>query len=140
MELKLADYGENKEKFKRFLELGKGFGYFGDFIIVTAGHWNIDEDAIFIEANDCQIPDYSQTIKKVKKDEKDPLNRFDGLFDGRTYGGGRFVLIKDQEHEVAEFDMMEDGKRAELGYSWNGYGWTHLGNLHKNPELYEKIK
>tara|TARA_R110000868_G_scaffold149611_4_gene372108 strand:+ start:616 stop:933 length:318 start_codon:yes stop_codon:yes gene_type:complete len=29
-------------------------------------------------------------------DKKDPLNRFDGLFDGRTYGNGMFVLVDEE--------------------------------------------
>jgi hypothetical protein len=70
--LKLAEY--NKEgKFKRFLNCGiedRQF-LFGDKVIRINGL--------------CEEDYY--------KDEKDPLNRFNGRFDGITYGEGRFVLI-----------------------------------------------
>ena len=77
MKLRLAEYKDGK--FEKFLELGD-FLFGGDFIALTEkmtllGVWGFDEQISF------------------KKDQKDPLNRFDGLFDGRTYGEGRFVLI-----------------------------------------------
>lgn len=67
--LKLAEYKDRK--FKSFLELGRDFGYFGNFIQLT-----LNPDCL------------------VNKDKKDPLNYLNGLFDGRTYGEGRFVLIR----------------------------------------------
>lgn len=77
MELKLAEYKDGK--FKRFLELGTridNFGFCGEEIIIFD--------------TDCKEYDFFS----FKKDEKDPLNRFNGLFHGRTYGEGRFVLIE----------------------------------------------
>ncbi len=67
--LKLAEYkslGEiNEGKFIHFHYLDeKGFGYFRDKI------------AIFNESNGEYL--------WFEKDQKDPLNRFDGLFSGRT--------------------------------------------------------
>lgn len=78
MQLKLAEYKDGK--FEKFLELGKDFVFGGEFILLTEkmtllGVWGFGEPFSF------------------KKDEKDPLSRFDGLFDGITYGNGRFVLI-----------------------------------------------
>lgn len=88
MKLKLADYGENKEKFERFLEIGKDFWYYGNSVKISA-HFKEDEKEM---KKDGAILIFSQ--KTFQKDEKDPLNRFNGLFDGRTYGNGRFVLVK----------------------------------------------
>ena len=64
-------------KFEQFFDLGLNnaysFGFYGDTIKVYYA-W-IGES-------------FSYDL-----DEKDPLNRFGGLFDGFTYGDGRFVLI-----------------------------------------------
>ena len=35
-----------------------------------------------------------ERLEVFKKDEKDPLNRYNGLYDGFTYGNGRFVLME----------------------------------------------
>lgn len=86
MNLKLAQYNLETGKFEKFLELGKDFLFGGDFIV---------------KASVAQFPDgiivrswYVNEHFTYKKDEKDPLNRFDGLFDGITYGNGEFVLEK----------------------------------------------
>ena len=84
--IKLAKYSE-EGKFEKYLELGKDFLYGGDFIRVFASTEEEYKEmremkALVVFAN-----------KTLQKDEKDPLNRFDGLFNGRTYGDGRFVLI-----------------------------------------------
>ena len=76
--LKLAEYTKEGE-FKSFLELGRNFLLGGEKIV-------------FINNPDHYVVDFSVTVFGL--DKKDPLNRFDGLFDGRTYGGGRFVLIE----------------------------------------------
>lgn len=70
------------------------------------------------------------------KDEKDPLNRFNGLFDGRTYGKGRFVLVKDGEDDVKAtcnlpvfplYDPPLDEQKYELK--------EVIFNIHENPKL-----
>ena len=135
MNLKLADYGINKEKFERFLELGEDFGYFGDYVILA-----MSRDAFFFPP------------VKYRRDKKDPLNRFNGLFDGRTYGDGRFVLVIDDcdnIHSVETFDnygvrykeFLSEESYSKLNFSSNMYeNDKPEGNLHENPELYEKIK
>ena len=130
------------------------------------------------------------------KDQKDPLNRFNGLFDGRTYGEGKFVLIRETSlatnwsdyHKepykkikppaivdyIAQDDIIKftrgkvdheelvSYKEWENIFFWNNiknesnrFGnieddfseWVHkynfltkIGNIHENPELYDKIK
>ena len=81
--LKLAQYNE-KGEFEKFLELGKDFLLGGEFIVFH--NPNNQHNYKHIDINGLTHIDY-------KKDQKDPFNRFDGLFDGRTYGEGRFVLI-----------------------------------------------
>ena len=139
MEIKLAEYKDGK--FERFLELGKDFLFGGDFIALTEkmtllGVWGFGEQISF------------------KKDQKDPLNRFDGLFDGRTFGEGRFVLIH-QAGDFYEDSIIDDGlcgsysvdiKLLEWGRN-GGFvnqnsgellsldGSKYLGNIHQNPEM-----
>ena len=100
-----------------------------------------------------------ETAKKFLLDEKDPFNRFDGLFDGRTYGDGSFVLINGNEEDNVYKKIGKDitGQTFEF-YQLNKhirylftekdlkegllsiYDIHHLvGNLHENPELCEKI-
>jgi hypothetical protein len=101
------------------------------------------------------------------KDEKDPLNRFNGLFDGSTFEEGRFILIEDSDYQFfnckANFSdrwSYEDGNsnifisfegalckryRDRKGFFWRA-DFPELevseciGNIFENPELYEKIK
>lgn len=134
MNLKLAEYNADG-KFERFLELGQKsdhFGYFGDAISY------IEEKSVdpFVWINHFLV-----------KDPKDPLNRFDGLFHGRTYGDGRFVLIIDDCDKVIEIKNGNESRIiSQQEYVGQGY-WKKindrelsLGNLHENPELYSKIK
>ena len=79
MKLRLAEYKDGK--FEKFLELGD-FLFGGDFIALTE-----KMTLLGVFPSECNFYCFN-------KDEKDPLNRFNGLFDGRTYGNGRFVLIK----------------------------------------------
>jgi len=81
------------------------------------------------------------------KDKKDPLNRFDGLFDGRTYGEGRFVLILNIG-EVFQDDVLESrwlGGDLEVASNQPDEDKYYflpnevIGNLHENPELFLKI-
>ena len=77
-----------------------------------------------------------------ERDEKDPLNRFNGLFDGRTYGQEDFVLIQDDEDDIFK-RIVYDGYEDIFEYSMtkkDDREWQPSGNLHENPELYEKIK
>ena len=180
MELRLAEYNLETGKFERFLELGRDFAYAGYGIIVKNKKPLIDGSIldtwpyIWREAEDEGFFD---------KDEKDPLNRFNGLFDGRTYGNGRFILerkIKNERHyaycyvpDIWEFDVLhykktlfeksldkrvletfsktdyiperfEQGTKTVLGKFFNRVDFKDdilfHKNLHKNPELWEKIK
>ena len=170
MKLRLAEYKDGK--FERFLELGKDFLFGGEFVYLPKGIPQLD----FWE-NGEQEELYGSLFKL---DEKDPLNRFDGLFDGRTYGEGRFVLveglgIKDRHDKEIYIDdilakyasltqdlfLVRGNRTHNTGYEGgNFYGinlYYHttsaifdsedidlrsqiLGNLHKNPELWEKVK
>ena len=154
IELRLAEYDLETGKFKSFLELGKDFLLSKEFIYLPEGmpYDCCDEDAEEL---------YGQFFKK---DRQDPLKRFAGYFDGRTYGKGRFILmfgylLKSEECSDLTEDRMiwED----EIIYI-SGYGnllidnLAHrfyeigdvlmerclehtLGNLHENPELWDKL-
>lgn len=132
--MQLAEYNKDG-KFESFLE-------FDNFFI--SANWIIVDikseypDATFA----CGFAD-----NLFKKDETDPLNRFNGLFNGRTYGEGRFVLIEKDEHDIKQIERIfpdfkdisyERGKPIFDGRK-NRCEFL-LGNLHENPELYEKIK
>lgn len=89
---------------------------------------------------------------------KDPLNRFDGLFDGRTYGNGRFVLIEGVEYEglcVFEGDIVSYPYGMHMvvlreescdcfGYIYgirlSHFKFSKYSNIYENPELWEKVK
>jgi hypothetical protein len=143
--LRLAEYNLETGKFERFLELGKDFLFGGDYIMFAreSGYFYIDSAG--------------QEYREQFRDEKDPLNRFGGLFDGRTYGNGRFVLILQSMH-----GQEGDGKVKELDEVWhhpdqpddpnyhniikmwnleerNFFCSVKKGNLHENPELYDRI-
>jgi hypothetical protein len=188
IKVKLAEYKDGK--FKMFLnqsELSKeifetGFDTYkadhesDNFLLVDHESDGFLLGKNFIKIN-C-IADDELNGEVFLKDKKDPLNRFNGLFDGRTYGKGRFVLsryaelletYKDDfigtyeddfifyddgspEHktviELVEWDYEdhcfkngEDGSYCEAcGYlSWH-QGLKIAGNIHENPELYEKRK
>lgn len=118
MQIKLAKYVDGK--FEEFLELGKDFGYYGNFIackrnFLSGNEINFDEDGVGFC---CDLPCWV-----YKKDEKDPLGRFNGLFDGRTYGDGTFVLIRSFKYKNSI--VWEDN--FDTNYL--------VGNLHENPEL-----
>jgi len=152
--LKLAEYKDGK--FERFLELGKDFGYFEDFISV-ASDCSLAEN-LLIETDEWALA--SRTVIRFRKDEKDPLSRFDGLFDDRTYGEGRFVLIegfKFKEKIIWEDDVLgfynelikfkkdfvmsncghgEQSSMNRIGFYFCNTDTSFKGNLHKNPELF----
>jgi len=154
MNLKLAEYKNGK--FLRFLELGldKEFMYGGSHIAL-----NWQSDVLNID------PPYDRM--SFSKDETDPLERFNGLFDGRTYGEGKFVLILDTNHtpedpredtiwqddiaifgtrEVKKYELI---KQSIAGYHFNCFesngkrrdGWIHsaVGNIHQSPELFKEL-
>ena len=128
LNLKLAEYKDGK--FERFLELGSDFGnffYCGDCVGIYDESMEINNGAHYF------------------KDEKDPLNRFNGRFNGRTYGDGRFVLEQDDRDEM----MIEVKEGSDLwGKIAEGTEFGETGtmtaslffNLHEQPELWEKIK
>lgn len=134
MNLKLAEYKDGK--FERFLELdclnqdsGKTFSFSKDYVEV------IDYDNLCHET-------YLAKTDFYLKDEKDPLNRFNGLFDGRTYGEGRFVLIKDDEDDVyskLDYDGYDDIFVYTMEPAIHDDSFNICGNLHKNPELFKQI-
>lgn len=135
MNLKLVEYKERK--FEKFLKLGKDFVYGGDFIEIKTF---LKEG--YMEGGYEVVTGARPITEKYSKDETDPLNRFDGLFDGRTYGEGRFVLVLDDQDSVKEPDYV-----AFSGKSWEPESFSGkikkgklIGNLHENPELYDKIK
>lgn len=152
----LAEYSK-EGKFESFLELGTDFAYYGNYIIVTK-YGNL------MDAVKCE--DYIKVDECYFKDEKDPLERFRGLFDGRTYGNGKYVLIRTatkdirkfvnsapklitiREDEVylwkagciklAEFDVQTGFKGLSAVFHMNH--WVKcLGNLHQQPELITKL-
>jgi hypothetical protein len=133
---------------------------------------NFDEDGVDFC---CALPHWV-----YKKDEKDPLNRFGGLFDGRTYGEGRFVLVVNDEDDILEIREQKkeiinnkykiisekivsdcflgyrikpdflitssSGKLIKTKFNgdqiWEESSKTSkiAGNLHENPQLWEKVK
>lgn len=143
--LKLAEYNA-EGKFERFLELGEGFLFGGNYIYLDP----LPELGEELFADDI-----------YRKDPKDPLKRFDGLFDGRTYGDGRFVLVEskmidryDKKIMMSQDDIFFYDKYIQKAVAFINFDdWLEiekeaasnpnfkiLGNLHENPELYEKIK
>lgn len=148
--LKLAEYEDGK--FKKFLELGKDFLFGGNYIYLDAVCSNLFDEEIKEEYGNqssyqClhELGHELYTTEIFKKDQKDPFHRFNGLFDGRTYGDGRFVLIVDNEDDVERADI--DGAMGiytvgflrNVSNSYVFIGET-LGNLHQQPELWEKVK
>lgn len=162
--LKLAQYN-SEGKFERFLELGKDFTFGGDYVVVNSEGWrHLDP-----------ILEHKYPVQKL----------FDGLFLGRTYGGGRFVLEENEQdniydqHQIVKhilFKKQKDGSHFRtnneiliksdilepvtlptiLCGTSGGVVKTKLngdeiweekttelqlvGNLHENPELWEKLK
>jgi hypothetical protein len=84
MQLRLAQYNA-EGKFEKFLECGKDFMYGESFIFIHN---------LTLQCHLWRIGTDGNLYHDFKKDEKDPLNRFNGLFNGRTYGEGKFVLSK----------------------------------------------
>jgi hypothetical protein len=137
LELKLAEYNLETGKFERFLELdchnsdeGKTFSFNQDYIETT------DYDNICQETYCAKTYDYTL-------DKKDPLNRFNGLFDGRTYGEGKFVLIEAMDFEGTILwldDIYETyGRYSVLKYDnyLNEFVFSHsLKVFSKSPAIF----
>jgi hypothetical protein len=145
--LKLAEYNKDG-KFQGFLELYNLCKFSGERAFL------LGQDSIrIIEHEICG--DYWDH----EKDEKDPLNRFNGLFNGMTYGEGRFVMFVNDNFSIYEQKFF-DKKHEEFGYGLNLNGNISctfknassftgkylnstspklIGNLMENPELYEKL-
>lgn len=142
MELKLAEYRDGK--FEGFIEMANG----EIFCYPETGMFLSDQG--FLLGNECIH--IGRDLDYYELDEKDPLNRFDGLFDGRTYGDGRFVLIINNQDRIVH-DHYETPNyyltnwKREAGREGYSYFSSRLssdlilsGNLHENPELWEKVK
>jgi hypothetical protein len=85
IDLKLAEYDLKTGKFKKFLEIGKGFYYAKDYIVVDREGFVLNSDS------DCVY---------YYLDKIDLLRRFGSAFNGKTYGLGRFVLIVNNNKAV----------------------------------------
>lgn len=124
MKMKLAEYEDGK--FLRFLELEDydkndrtSFLYGKDCIKIVINSKLRQKGKIFPNMEYCNF----------FKDQTDPLNRFDGLFDGRTYGEGRFVL-------------MYKGKRMGSPECWKDsilHKNKVIGNIHQSPQLFKEL-
>ncbi len=128
--LKLAEYNKDG-KFQVFLELYNICGFQREITFL------LGQDSIRIIEHEIFGDFWNH-----ERDEKDPINRFNGLFDGRTYGQGDYVLIRDDEDDIFKrivFDGYEDIFEYSMTKKEDGE-WQLAGNLHENPELYEKIK
>jgi len=96
MKLKLAEYDLKSGKFLEFMEIGDtraySFIYGGRFVQVSSPP----------KRGNLARGDGSK--RNYYRDETDPLNRFDGLFNGRTFGEGKFVLMKGEYKSVGSYD------------------------------------
>ena len=69
---------------------------------VIGNNINLDQrpNKITISTKSKELPN-NYTEKEtfdIFKDERDPHKRFEGLFDGRTYDDGRFILVTNEEY------------------------------------------
>ena len=163
LNLALAEYNLETGKFERFLALGRDFYYGGNSIALNSDlvlHASRLGNKSISCHNNPIIVEYFDTKMNHELDEKDPLNRFNGLFNGRTYGNGRFVLIRSFEHtkklaweddfiiydsiiKLTRFDEEADQNcgccGCVVGFDDERFTNEIAGNLHENPELWEKI-
>lgn len=92
MNLKLAEYNLKDGKFLRFLELDGKYNKNLGFLLAKD----------YIHIQDHQTIATSIVSQYHHLDKTDPLKRFDGLFDGLTYGEGRFILIINNDKLIIE--------------------------------------
>ena len=142
MNLKLAEYKDGK--FERFLELGRILGYNGesDNLFSYAGNSISIMDTVCGYCEKEEVVYATIETREFLKDEKDPLNRFNGLFNGRTYGEGRFVLIENDEADVyskLDYDGCDDILVYTMEPAIHDDSFNICGNLHENPELFKQI-
>jgi hypothetical protein len=97
MQLRLAEYKNGK--FERFLELTDA-----DLFVSPSGMIEFEKEGFLLGKDSILVLSMFDGFNSdyYNKDEKDPLNRFDGLFDGRTYGNGRFVLVVNDKDDILE--------------------------------------
>ena len=125
--LKLAEYNKDG-KFQGFLELCKI-----QLLVNYNFEIEIDEEG-FLFGKDCIIKisygfDCLSDIKTFYKDKKDPLKRCNGIFDGLTYGEGRFILIEDYEDTRMVHYNNEEITLYNIG---SGYVSFSHGKYYKN--------
>jgi len=157
--LKLAEYDLKTGKFHKFLELSRTdlnifISWFdGDPIIDSKGDG-------FLLGKERVIVFLGGSEQAFMLDKKDPLNRCNGIFNGLTYGEGRFILIENDNFSIYQQkffckNMEKFGYGLSLGgkiscslKNFSEFGNKYIdtmlpekiGNLFENPELYEKIK
>lgn len=134
MNLKLAEYNLKDGKFLRFLELGQQFVYGGDWLGVLDKESKLDIATQMSMA--ASIGDINP-IKYTRLDKTDPLNRFNGLFDGRSFGQGKFVLVS--QHFYKEYPkgyikgdvvyIMEENNETSMS----------IGGLHQSSQLFKEL-
>lgn len=96
-------------KFSKFIDIGEDFVYGGDFLALKE-----EERLPYI---DIYCPDTTK--------ECHTMMLLDGRFKSRTFGDGTYVLIVDNQDNVYKKGVRKSKKSL-------------LGNLHENPELYER--
>jgi hypothetical protein len=117
--LKLAEYNKGG-KFQGLLELGKDFLFGGESVVF---HNPSNQSKYkYIDAKGVAHINY-------KLDYKDPLKRCNGIFDGLTYGEGRFILIKDYEDTRMVHYNNEEITLYNIG---SGYVSFSHGKYYKN--------
>lgn len=104
--LKLAEYDLKTGKFVRFLELGKEFTYGGDYIIIAS-----------------VVNNRANLLGTFNLDKKDPLKRFNGSFNGITFGKGMFILIENYKDIITANVNYEDIIFYNIGRGY--YSFTH---------------
>ena len=112
--LKLAEYDLKTGKFVRFLELGKEFLFGGDIIVFH--NPSLQNNYKYVDCCGVTHIDY-------KKDETDPLKRFNGLFNGITFGKGIFILIENYKDIITAKVDYEDIIFYNIGRGY--YSFTH---------------
>jgi hypothetical protein len=121
--LKLAEYDLKTGEFQGFLELGKDF-LFADYFIFIPKFG----DGEYLDNR--ENGDQADPLGRIyRRDEKDPRNRCNGIFDGLTYGDGRFTLIEDYEDTRMVHYNNEEITLYNIG---SGYVSFSHGKYYKN--------